>query len=255
MSSYWISLLIVDLSKYIVFMILIYPFLIYFNHIFFMTMLPLLITFSIALTLFCYSFSYIFDAEENGQKFYLITSYMITFLYPVILSLVFHPTQIIDNFTFTLRDLFPQSSIIDIFKNIYMYYSIFNVELFFSLIQSNRPCQRSVVSIQFTIVNAQYVFLIQIIIYSSLLYCLEKQFISRLIHEVSKRCFRKPLNTVIENKYINKEKERLSDNKLSLTMKLSKISKCYNNICEEKVLAVNQVIDNIYSAQLILGEE
>ena len=120
MFSYWVSLLLVDLIKYFIFMIIVYPFLLNFTYKFFISALPVMIIFSVSLTLFCYCFSHLFDAEENGQKFYLIISYMITFLYPVIITLIFEKFELTDDFSFTLRDVFPQSSIIEHLKNIYM---------------------------------------------------------------------------------------------------------------------------------------
>jgi hypothetical protein len=120
MFSYWVSLMMVDLLKYTIFMLIVYPLLLNFTYTFFISVLPVMIIFSISLTLFCYCFSHLFDAEENGQKFYLITSYMIMFIYPVIISLMFEKFEMTEDLSFSVRDLFPQSSIIEHLKNIYM---------------------------------------------------------------------------------------------------------------------------------------
>ena len=130
MFSYWLSLMIVDLLKYFIFMLIVYPLLLNFTYTFFVSVLPVIIVFSVSLTLFCYCFSHLFDAEENGQKFYLITSYMIMFIYPVIISLVLEKFEIKEDLSFTVKDLFPQSSIIEHLKNIYMYGFIKIVQFF-----------------------------------------------------------------------------------------------------------------------------
>lgn len=112
MFSYWISIFLVDFMKYIFFMIIVYPFLLGFNYTFFIFSLPILIIFSISITLFCYCFSYVFNAEENGQKFYLMASYLILVLYPLLFTFFYSNTIFSDSFSFTFLDIFPQSAIL-----------------------------------------------------------------------------------------------------------------------------------------------
>lgn len=112
--------------------------------------------------------------------------------------------------------------------------------LYFFRITSNYRSVKFVVSQEFKLVNGLCVFTIQVFFYSVVLYSLEKQIISRLIHKVLAR-FQNLPDIGRNNKYILKEKERLSNNNINSTMRISNISKRYNSLCEEKVLAVNKV--------------
>jgi len=112
MFSYWVSIILVDFLKYTLFMIVVYPFLLGFKYSFFIYSLPIIICFSLSITIFCYCFSYLFDAEENGQKFYLMASYLILVLYPLLFTFFFSNIVFSDTFSFNFLDVFPQSAIL-----------------------------------------------------------------------------------------------------------------------------------------------
>jgi len=84
------------------------------------------------------------------------------------------------------------------------------------------------------------VFSLQILIFSAVLYSLEKQILANIIHKILSKIQAVP-ETLRNNCYIQREKDRLSNDNLNLTMKVKEIRKQYNTICGAKVLAVNKV--------------
>ena len=89
-----------------------------------------------------------------------------------------------------------------------------------------------------------FVFILQVLIYICLLFCLEKNLIQKLFHRLSSK-FEKLPDLLRSNKYTIQEKEKVLNDSQNLTMKIKNISKQYNSFCGEKVLAVNQVINMI----------
>ena len=111
MFTYWLSIFLTDFAKYLLFMIIIYPFLLIFKLKFFIYALPILLMFLISITIFCYCFSFMFEQQENGQKYYLVISYLIFTIFPTILLLNLDTFQI-NEFQITWGDIFPQSAIL-----------------------------------------------------------------------------------------------------------------------------------------------
>lgn len=89
--------------------------------------------------------------------------------------------------------------------------------------------------------NAIIVFLLQIVLFTVVLYSLEKQILASFIHKILSKIQSFP-DTFRNNCYIQREKDRIINENLNLTLKVKEISKQYNTICGPKVLAVNKVI-------------
>ena len=112
---YWLSILIIDIFKYIIFIITVLPLLIYLDKVYLYTLI-MLFPFLLALNMFVYAFSFITDSEIHCQKIFLLTVYVFSFGLPFY-SIIKHPEGIKgffidDKFFYSLSDIFPFSSFI-----------------------------------------------------------------------------------------------------------------------------------------------
>ena len=109
--SYWVSIMIVDIIKFGILILIIFPFLLLQNTQYFYILLIILI-FIISSCIFTYCFSFLFDTEESGQKFYLLFTYM-SMMILVIWVLLKDPKYLMrDDFQFNIAQLFPSSALL-----------------------------------------------------------------------------------------------------------------------------------------------
>jgi hypothetical protein len=131
---YWLSILIVDMIKYLIFICTVLPLLIYLDRVYLYNLI-MLIPFLLALNMFVYAFSFITDSEIHCQKFFILTVYIISFALPFY-SILRNPQGIqgffIDNqFFYSISDLFPFSSIIIAMFRLFYNSSIQKYNFFF----------------------------------------------------------------------------------------------------------------------------
>ena len=112
---YWLSILIVDMIKYIIFIFTVLPLLIYLDRVYLYNLI-MLFPFLLALNMFVYAFSFITDSEIHCQKIFILTVYILSFGLPFY-SIIKNPEGIKsffidDKFFYSLSDLFPFSSFI-----------------------------------------------------------------------------------------------------------------------------------------------
>jgi hypothetical protein len=70
MNSYWLGFLITDMIRYLILIFIAFFVLVPFNFVVFMSVIPVFITFSLAMSMFIYVFSFFIDKEEHAQKSY-----------------------------------------------------------------------------------------------------------------------------------------------------------------------------------------
>ena len=112
---YWLSILIVDMIKYLIFICTVLPLLIYLDRVYLYNLI-MLIPFLLALNMFVYAFSFITDSEIHCQKFFILTVYILSFALPFY-SILRDPKGIqgffaSNKFFYSISDLFPFSSIV-----------------------------------------------------------------------------------------------------------------------------------------------
>ena len=239
MIAYWIGFIIVDLIKFIIYLIFLLLILIWFDKIYLYSII-FEIPFFIALLLFTYCLSYIFDSQSSAHSFYNIIMLFGTFIL-LGLSAYFN----IENFSNTLDSKFSFNFIHDLLPSSTFFITLFNMSLQ-GLLSGNY---------KLIIKNKSFVFIIQIIIYSIILFLFEIRVIQKianfiLFHISFKKEDEIPLNesnkeNLIDSnsskKYIEKEKEKTLFEK-NLTTKIINVSKTFFYCCKKN----NRVVRNLY---------
>ena len=189
---YWLSILIVDMIKYIIFIITVLPLLIYLDKVYLYTLI-MLFPFLIALNMFVYSFSFITDSEIHCQKIFILTVFILSFALPFY-SIIKSPEGIKsffvdDKFFYSLSDIFPFSSfIIAMFR---LFYNSTIKKLIFLF--GNKK-------IGFIVYNHCVLFFAQFIFYFLILILLEKRVPERIYIFFSNIfCFHRIYSEEIEN--------------------------------------------------------
>ena len=251
MISYWLSLLIVDIFKYLVLTLIIFPFLIYLDT-FFLYYLILLFFYFIAVNIFTYCFSYLFSQEESGQKYYLLIVFAISIVLPIVtivrealgqgLQKFFYST-----FFFTESDLLPTSSLFIGLARTY-------------LITLLNPSVTSE-GIMKVILNYIVIFIILIVFYGIILLLLEKRILGKLLNKfLVSQCFvdkkiqlsipqigsdSLPLSQFDSNAQLNqytlKEKEKIINQGRTLTTIINDLQKTFFVCCGKHLRAVNRL--------------
>ena len=225
MFTYWLSLLIVDIIKYIIFIITVLPLLAHYDKIHLYNTIMLL-PFLLALNMFVYMFSFIVDSEIHSQKFFLLSVYILSFGLPI-LSIIKNEGNIIyimsdDKFVYTLNDIFPFSSFLIAMFRLFYNSSIKKIGFIFGNKQ-----------LGFIIYNHSILFLFQFIFYLFLLYLFEIRFFERVYICISNLlCFRRIYSNEINynnnmNNTNNINSDSLSNN---LYSRLDTIQRDNNNI-------------------------
>ena len=175
MFAYWLSLLIMDTVKFMIFLILIFPLLISVNSQFWFHLI-VIIPFLFAVNIFVYVFSFLFQKEENGQKFYLLFSLLSSIFLPF-LSIYkngannFFELLSKDSFIYSLSDLTPCSSLLIAIGRIFYFSSV-----------NNRFFNKT--KIWFCVYNHSCIFIFQFIFYSIILILFQNRIFEKLYHDL-----------------------------------------------------------------------
>ena len=68
MFSYWLGMYIVDIIKFLIFLLIVFPFFLYIDHTFGYLFI-LFVPFIFVYILLCYIFTFLVNKEENGEKY------------------------------------------------------------------------------------------------------------------------------------------------------------------------------------------
>ena len=214
MFIYWLSLLISDIIKYLIFIIIVYPFLVHLDKVYLYNVI-ISFPFILALNMFVYSFSFITDSEIHIQKFFILIVYILSIGLPLI-TLIKNKGNIInalfndDKFIITLSDIFPFSSFLLAMFRIFYNSTIRKIGFFFGNKQ-----------LQYIIFNHCVIFFIQFIFYLFVLFLFEIRFFERIYICISNLiCFRRTYSNEINyntnnnqlNNYINNGMSENSSN-------------------------------------------
>ena len=189
---YWLSILIVDMIKYFIFIITVLPLLIYLDRVYLYNLI-MLIPFLLSLNMFVYAFSFITDSEIHCQKFFILTVYVLSFGLPFY-SIIRNPDGIKsffvdDKFFYSLSDIFPFSSFIIAMFRLFYNSSIKKIMFLFGDKK-----------LGYIIYNHCVLFLIQFIFYLLLLILFEKKIPERIyIYFSNLFCFNRIYSSQIES--------------------------------------------------------
>jgi ATP-binding cassette subfamily A (ABC1) protein 3 len=127
MVAYWLGMFVVDFIKYSIFIVLIYPLLMVLSSNFW-PFIFIIIPFVISLILLGYLFSFVFDKEENGQKFFVVIGVLIA-LGLVFLSFIstiisgdYMALLDFNSYYFSFSDILPTSSFLFALLRLVMFY-------------------------------------------------------------------------------------------------------------------------------------
>ena len=252
MFVYWLSLLIVDMIKYLIFLITVLPFLIHLDKVYLYNSI-MLFPFLLALNMFVYSFSFITDSEIHSQKFFLLTVYVLSFGLPLI-TLIKNTGNIFtylfnDNkFVYSISDIFPFSSFLIAMFRLFYNSSIKKIGFIFG----NKK-------LEFIIYNHCILFLIQFIIYLFLLFLFEIRFFERVYIFISNLlCFRRTYSNDINYNNNNINNNNINNNnsyyrlemesnlrRNNLTTKIQNLYKTYFVCRGKNVRAINNLNLNL----------
>ena len=201
-TSYWISVLLNDLSKLTIFLLFIFPLLLNlsFDYLYF---LPIVYLYLISFSLFNYVFSFLYSDVNTAQKYHILITYVILFIKAIFIRN-----------TWFIIDIFPMSSFIH--------------------------SMNSVLDGEYEILWILFVIILQISFYSILLYILDNRLFEKMCMFIES-CFNKSnnLNESNSQKCSKSEMEKINSNKGKMNVILYNITKIYG-ICR-KNKALNNV--------------
>ena len=237
MYSYWIATLIVDFIKYLIFIIIVIPLLIWLDRQYWYDLI-IFIPFIFAVSVFIYSFSFVFDKEENGQKYYILFSLLASIVLPF--STYFRNKDVFlikfksTDFIYSECDLIPTASLL--------------IAMFRICLISTDPFTDEPKNLLWVVFNHSVLLLGQYVVYSLVLIFLEKRIIGKvvnyiLIHTVF-RFSKHPVSVEIENGMPNTKIE-MSNNTSMLTTKIKNLSKTFFVCCGKNVKAVRHLNLNL----------
>ena len=232
---YWLSILIVDLIKYLIFICTVIPLLIYLDRVY-LYFLIMLFPFLLALNMLVYAFSFITDSEIHCQKFFILTVFILSFSLPFY-SILRNPQGINgffvdDKFFYSLSDLFPFSSIIIAMFRLFYNSSIKKI----TLILGNKK-------FGYIIYNHCVIFFGQFIFYFFVLVLFEKKIPERIyIFFSNLLCFNRIYSDQIEN---NSGNHALNNNNIYSRLNEDLNNNINNNITDNNNIDSNNNNDNI----------
>ena len=245
MIAYWIGFIIVDLIKFLIYLIFLLIILIWFDKIYLYSIV-FEIPFFIALLLFTYCFSYIFDNQSSAHSFYNLIILFGTFFLIGLSAYIYKGdflTSLSGNtFSFNfIHDLLPSST---------FFIALFNMS-FQGFFTQNLKWE----NYKSILKNNCFVFIIQIIIYSILLFLFEIRIIQKITNIILFHIsFKKEdeinlndsnqeilIDSNSSKKYIEGEKEKVLFEK-NLTTKIVNVSKTFFYCCKKN----NRVVRNLY---------
>ena len=205
MFVYWLSILIVDIIKYLIFIISVLPLLIHLDRVYLYNAIMLL-PFLLALNMFVYMFSFIFDSEVYSQKFYLSTVYIISFGLPILSLIKYSDTMkdifSDDKFIYSINDIFPFSSFLVAMFRLFYNSTVKKIGFIFG----NKK-------LGFIIYNHCILFMIQFVFYLFLLFLLEIRFFERFyIFLSNKICFNRVYSDEIDYNSNNNTNNNTNNN-------------------------------------------
>jgi hypothetical protein len=217
MIGYWLSILISDLLKYLILTAIIFPYLLITNSDY-KYILAIMLLFILSSCIFTYCFSFLFDSEESGQKFFLLFTYMAGILL-IIFTFVYYTDDLIKGkIRFYLHDIFPSSTMIAAVIRIWM--------------ALKNPA--STTTITDIVNNYLVVFSVQILVYTIVLIFLDKRVIGYIYNKllVKSTTNQNNFNNNLQNSnnYIRQEKEKVRNDN-TLTFKIKDLTKVYRGCC------------------------
>ena len=255
MFVYWLSLLIVDMIKYIIFIITVLPLLVYLDKVYLYNTI-MLFPFLLALNMFIYMFSFVTDSEIHSQKFFLLSVYVLSFGLPF-LSILKNSESMQDlfsddKFVYSLSDIFPFSSFLIAMFRLFYSSSIRKIGFIFGDKK-----------LEFIIYNHSILFLIQFIFYLFLLFLFEIRFFERIyIYFSQLLCFNRiysneinynsnnNINNVNDNNNNNlysrlEVENNVQRNNTNITTKIKNLYKTYFVCRGKNVRAINNLNLNL----------
>jgi ATP-binding cassette subfamily A (ABC1) protein 3 len=195
-----------DTVKFMIFLILIFPLLISVDSQFWFHLI-VIIPFLFAVNIFVYVFSFLFQKEENGQKFYLLFSLLSSLFLPF-LSIYkngannFFELLSKDSFIYSLSDLTPCSSLLIAIGRIFYFSSV-----------NNRFFNKT--KIWFCVYNHSCIFIFQFIFYSIILILFQNRIFEKLYHDLIVAIFfRRKIIKELEELSLQSNNSDNSDNTL-----------------------------------------
>ena len=251
MIAYWLGMFVVDFIKYSIFILLIYPLLMALNSDFW-PFIFIIIPFVISLILLGYLFSFVFDKEENGQKFFVVIGVLIA-LGLVFLSFIsillkndLLPLLDFNSYYFSLSDILPTSSFLFALLRLVMFYVMVKMLPNFNGSEA------------FAIWSHCVAFLIQIAVFIGLLILAQTGYLGVVWNFLLKKIyFEKNVKVsnasgqdvpLIEssnknNPYINEQIQKIQNNPKKLTTVIKGLKKtfCIGCGCSKNLRAVNDL--------------
>lgn len=252
MYFYWISLAIVDFFKYVIFLLLVMPLLIWLDKQYWYHLL-MFIPFIFALSFFIYCLSFVFDKEEHGQKIYILFSMLISVALPF-LTVIRIDDKLMnvlksDNFFISESDLFPASSLLFAMVRI----CLISQDSLINLVNGNSNNNNNNVLFYATL-NHIVIFIGQSIVYALLLLLFQKRIIPKVVNFILVNTlfkFKRTYQTDIENinpsannsneLYLNESKIDIVASGAVITTKIHKLKKTYCVCCGKNIRAVDKL--------------
>lgn len=236
MYSYWISILLVDIIKYIIFLIIVFPLLLWLDSQYWYDLI-IFIPFILAVSMFIYSFSFLFDKEENGQKYYILFSLLTSLALPFCAYLRNKETFMISfkssNFIYTECDLLPTASLL--------------LAMFRVCLISIDPMFTEKNKLLWVTFNHSMLFLGQFVLYSIVLFAFQKRIAGKIVNfilvNVVFKCRKNIGNNNLSSNVANRI-EISNGSNLNITTKIQKLTKTFFVCCGKNVRAVNRL--NLY---------
>ena len=243
---YWFSILIVDMLKYLIFIMTVLPLLIYLDRVYLYTII-MIFPFLLALNMFVYAFSFITDSEIHCQKIFILTVYILSFGLPFY-SIIKDPDGIKsffidDKFFYSLSDIFPFSSFIVAMFRLFYNSSIKKLIFLFG----NKK-------IGYIVYNHCILFFGQFVFYFMVLILFEKRVFERIcIYFSNLFCFNRIYSEQIENNN-NNLNNNINNNLYSRLNEDTNIN--FNNISSSNDINTNNTnfttkIKNLYKTYFV----
>ena len=261
MFVYWLSLLIVDMIKYFIFIVTVLPLLLHLDRVYLYNSI-MLFPFLLALNMYIYSFSFITDSEIHIQKFFLLSVYVLSLGLPFLTLLknsgnIFENILKDDKFVYTISDVFPFSSFLIAMFRLFYNSSVKKINFLFGDKK-----------LGFIIYNHCVLFFVQFIFYLFLLFLFEIRFFERIYIAISNLiCFRRTYsneinyssnnnnqinnninnsnNNISNNNYFRLETETSAQGNITLTTKIKNLYKTYFVCRGKNVRAINNLNLNL----------
>ena len=251
MIAYWLGMFVVDFIKYSIFIALIYPLLMVLSSQFW-PFIFIIIPFVISLILLGYLFSFVFDKEENGQKFFVVIGVLIA-LGLVFLSFIstiikgdYMSLLDFNNYYFSFSDVLPTSSFLFALLRLVMFYVMGKILPNFNASEA------------FAVWSHCVAFLIQIAVFIALLILAQTGYLGVLWNFILKKIYFESNYKVsnasgqdvpfIEssnrnNVYINEQIQKIQNNSTKLTTVIKGLKKtfCIGCGCSKNLRAVNDL--------------